>query len=61
MDYYIPLLADNIYHITGHAVGNEKLFLNDGNYRFFLKRYAKYIEPVADTFAWYFYPIIFIF
>ena len=52
MDYYIPLLADNIYHITGHAVGNEKLFLNDDNYRFFLKRYAKYIEPVADTFAW---------
>lgn len=52
MDYYVPLLADNIYHITGHAVGKEKLFLNDDNYRFFLKQFDKYIAPVADTFAW---------
>ena len=52
MDYYVPLLADSIYHITGHAVGNEKLFLTDDNYKFFLKRYNKYITPVADTFAY---------
>ena len=52
MDYYCPLVADAIYHITGHAVGNEKLFLTDDNYRFFLKQYDKYITPVADTYAW---------
>ncbi|MEO6253342.1 MAG: hypothetical protein ABIO79_08560 [Ferruginibacter sp.] len=52
MDYYPPLLADNIYHITGHAVGREKLFLSDDNYRFFLKRYNKYIIPIADTFTY---------
>lgn len=52
MDYYAPLLADKIYHIVGRAVGTEKLFLNDDNYHFFLKRYKKYIAPVADTFAW---------
>ena len=52
MDYYVPLLADNIYHITSRAVGNEKLFLNDDNYKFFLQRYDKYITPIADTFAW---------
>ena len=52
MDYYVPLMADSIYHITGHAVGNEKLFLNNDNYNFFLKRYIKYITPVADTFAY---------
>lgn len=52
MNYYVPPLADNIYHITGHAVGNEKLFLNDDNYQFFLKRYCKYINPIADTFAY---------
>ena len=52
MDYYVPLLADNMYHITGHAVGREKLFLNNDNYRFFLSRFDKYISPVADIFAW---------
>ena len=52
MDYYAPLLANNMYHITGHATGKEKLFLNDENYHFFLKRYIKYISPVADTFAY---------
>ncbi len=52
MDYYPPLLADHICHITARAVGKEKLFLNEDNYRFFLKRYDKYITPVADTFAY---------
>ncbi len=51
MDYYIPLLAGNTYHIVSRAVGNEKLFLHDENYRFFLSRYQKYISPVAETFA----------
>ena len=52
MDYHIPLLADNIYHITARAVGNEKLFLNDDHYKFFLKRFNNYITPVADTMAY---------
>ena len=52
MDYYTPLLADKIYHITSHAIGNEKLFLNNDNYNFFLTRYNKYISPIADTFAY---------
>ena len=52
MKYYVPLLADNIYHIVSRAVGNEKLFLADDNYLFFLQRYNKYILPIADTFAW---------
>lgn len=52
MDYFPPLLADRMYHITGRAVGNEKLFLHNENYRFFLQQFDKYISPVADTFAW---------
>lgn len=52
MDYYGPLLSDNMYHIMSHAVGNEKLFRNDDNYKFFLTRYNKYITPLADTFAY---------
>lgn len=52
MDYHQPLLADTSYHILSHAIGNEKLFLNDENYRFFLERFDKYISPVADMIAY---------
>ncbi len=50
-DYHIPLFPDCTYHILSRAVGNEILFRNEENYRFFLKRYLKYIAPIADTFA----------
>jgi len=57
--YHIPLLPDGMYHIHSRAVGNEKLFLNDGNYEFFLRKYKKYILPVADTFAFSLLPNLF--
>ena len=50
-NYYTPLIPDCMYHIMSHAVGNEKLFLEHNNYEFFLKKYKKYIPPIADTFA----------
>lgn len=49
MDYYIPLLSGNAYHILSRAIGNEKVFIEEENYRFFLSRFDKYISPVADT------------
>ena len=44
--------ADTFYHIYNHANGNENLFRNDENYSFFLQKWAKYIEPIADTYAY---------
>ena len=53
MKNYTPILeCDKYYHIFNHAVSNNNLFKNDGNYNFFLKKYAKYIFPIADTFAY---------
>ncbi len=49
---YIPLEPDKYYHIYNHANGSENLFVNDGNYYFFLKRYAHFISPVVQTFAY---------
>ncbi len=40
------------YHIYNRANGKEKLFLTDKNYVFFLRKYQKYIYPVADTFCY---------
>ena len=41
-----------VYHIYNHAVGNEKLFLSDDNYCYFLRRYEYFIPPVAETYAY---------
>jgi len=51
-DYHVPLLPGEKYHILSRAVGNEKLFLTEDNYRFFLARYKKYVSPVADTYCY---------
>ena len=48
----IPLLPNCIYHIYNHANGKENLFENKENYNYFMKRYAYFINPIADTFAY---------
>ena len=48
----IPLQPGRRYHIFNHANGFENLFVNEGNYQFFLRKYALYINPIADTFAY---------
>jgi len=48
----IPLLPGCRYHLYNHANGFENLFANEGNYTFFLRKYAQHINPVADTFAY---------
>lgn len=42
----------SFYHIYNHANGSENLFRSDDNYHFFLRQWAKYIEPVANTYAY---------
>jgi len=40
------------YHIYNRGNNQETLFFEERNYRCFLKLYARYIEPVADTYAY---------
>src|SRR5690606_4868816 len=51
-DPRIPLEPDQMYHIWTHASGSENLFRSDENYRYFLEKYAYYLYPVAETFAY---------
>lgn len=46
------LEPESTYHIFNRANGNEKLFLSDDNYRYFLKKYDEYIYPIANTFCY---------
>ena len=51
-DYHAYVEPESVYHIYNRAHGAEYLFLNDGNYRFFLQGYRQYISPIADTFCY---------
>ena len=47
-----PLALGCTYHIYNRGTNGETLFRDHRNYLFFLERYAHYIEPVADTYAY---------
>jgi putative transposase len=55
-NYHIPLQPGGIYHILSRANGDEKIFYNDENRRYFLYKFQQHIFPVAETFAWVLLP-----
>ena len=51
-DSFASFLPSETYHVFNHANGDDNIFREEDNYRFFLEKYLKYIQPVADTFAY---------
>lgn len=47
-----PLLYDTYYHIYNRGNNRENIFIQERNYTYFMNLYAKYIEPITDTFAY---------
>lgn len=41
-----------VYHIYNAANGEENLFREAKNYDFFIDKYVKYVNPVAETYAY---------
>ncbi len=46
------LFPNSTYHIFNHANGDENIFRNDENYRFFLEKFKFHIHPVASVIAY---------
>jgi putative transposase len=51
-NYEIPLLPEKYYPVYNHANGSDNLFLTSENYRYFLQRFASFINPIADIYAY---------
>jgi putative transposase len=51
-DYICKLQPGHVYHVYGRANGNDILFSNSENYRYFLGKYKRYILPIADTYSY---------
>jgi hypothetical protein len=47
-----PLLYNTYYHIYNRGNNRENIFIQERNYDYFLCLYEKYINPIADTFAY---------
>ena len=52
MIQYSPLLPNQYFHIVHRAVGNELLFVDNGNKDYFLRQYTKYIVHTVHTLAY---------
>ena len=46
------LQPESTYRIYNRANGNERLFVSEENYRYFLQKYREYIYPIAHTFCY---------
>jgi len=47
-----PLQQDQYYHIYNRGINGEPLFREERSYRHFLRLWAKYTEPIAETYAY---------
>ena len=50
------LTFDHFYHIYNRAVGDDLLFRETKNYRFFVRQVRRYLFPVIDIYAYCFMP-----
>jgi putative transposase len=48
----IPLENGSYYHIYNRGNNSDNIFYENENYYHFLRLYERYIDPIADTFAW---------
>ncbi len=51
-DITLPLEPNCIYHIFNRGNNKEQIFFEEGNYRFFLQRYGKYMNGYLETFSY---------
>jgi REP element-mobilizing transposase RayT len=47
-----PIENGKYYHIYNRGINGETLFREKTNYEYFFRLYEKYVDPVADTYAW---------
>ena len=47
-----PLQSDAYYHVYNRGINGENIFKENRNYRYFLQKFAAYVTPVADTYAY---------
>ncbi len=52
MRFITPIEKGKYYHIYNRGINGENIFKTEENYFFFLEKWAQYVSPVADTYAY---------
>jgi putative transposase len=47
-----PMVCGAFYHVYNRGINGEDLFKEERNYAYFLRQYAKYVQPIAETYAY---------
>lgn len=50
--YHAPFIPGKYYHVLNRGNNRENVFLVDGNYRFFLEKWRKYVLPYLEILAY---------
>ena len=51
-----PFTYGNTYHLYNRGINSCNIFKKEDNYRYFLSLYEKYVDPIAETYAWVLMP-----
>lgn len=51
-DYYQELIPGNFYHIFNRGISKEKIFFQQRNYFYFLRKYEEYLSDFVETYAY---------
>ncbi|MBL7966862.1 MAG: hypothetical protein JNK09_07660 [Prolixibacteraceae bacterium] len=51
INYRIRIEPEKFYHIWNRGNNRENLFYTPANYEYFLRMYAEFLDPVAETYA----------
>ncbi len=43
---------DTMFHIFNRGINGAKVFFEEKNYYYFLQKYARYVHPYVETFAY---------
>jgi REP element-mobilizing transposase RayT len=52
MDYFLPLIENNFYHIYNRGNNKENIFFSTENYHYFLRKYDEYLSDYLETYAY---------
>ena len=52
MNYRKNFFPGEFFHIYNRAVGNEKMFFKNENYKYFIRKYHIQFKDIFDTYAY---------
>jgi len=51
LNYHLPFVEDQFYHIFNRGNNHENIFYKEMNYYYFLEKYDEYLSPYLNTYA----------